>query len=135
VQRDRNSKYAGIDAVLNRKRVKVLKGAIRAPNTRAFVERFIGTVRCECLNHFLFFGTQYLDSVLKTLLKFYPQQRPHQGRDNELLMGNRRFTKSELTTIAETISLDDVRRDPSGANNRLGIGQLKRSDMIDGPVV
>jgi len=41
VQRDRDGKYAGFDAVLKRKRVKALKGAIRAPNTHAFVERFI----------------------------------------------------------------------------------------------
>lgn len=109
VQRDRDGKYAGFDAALKRKRVKVLKGPVQAPNVRAFIERFIGTVRRECLNHFLFFGTQYLDSVLKTWLNYYLSKRPHQGKENELLTGKSRITKSESAEIAETISPRDVR--------------------------
>lgn len=109
VQRDRDGKYAGFDEVLKRKRVKALKGAVRAPNTRAFVERFIGSVRRESLRHFLVFGTQHLDSVLKTWLDFYHRHRPHQGKDNELLTGQSRITNSESVAIAETISLRDVR--------------------------
>ncbi|WP_425619122.1 integrase core domain-containing protein [Anatilimnocola sp. NA78] len=114
VQRDRDGKYAGIDAALKQKRVKALKRAVRTPNARAFVERFIGTVRRECLNHFLFFGTQHLDSVLKTWLSFYHKHRPHQGKENELLTGNLRITNSESAAIAETISLSDIRCEQQG---------------------
>lgn len=39
----------------------------------------------ECLNHFLFFGTKYLDHVARTWLAHYHAERPHQGCENELL--------------------------------------------------
>lgn len=66
VQRDRDGKFAGFDAAVKRKHVKVIKNAICAPNCRAFVERFIGTARWECMDHFLFFGLAHFDSIMKT---------------------------------------------------------------------
>jgi len=79
VQRDRDGKYAGIDAVLKQKRVRVLKGAVRAPNVRAFVERYIGTVRRECLNHFLFWRNPASRSRPKNLAEVLSRQSPAPG--------------------------------------------------------
>jgi putative transposase len=107
VQRDRDGKFAGFDAALKGQRVKVLKEPICAPNVRAFIERFIGTIRRECLHHFLFFGLTHLDSVLKTWLAYYHQQRPHQGIENELPVRPKR--KHGKPVEDETISLADIR--------------------------
>ncbi len=54
------------------------------PNNRAFVERFIGTIRRECWDHFIFFGKLHLEHVTKIWLEYYHRKRPHQGRENEL---------------------------------------------------
>jgi|SRR4051812_22382160 putative transposase len=57
-----------------------------APDCQAFVERFIGSLRGECLRHFVFFGTRHLDSVATSYRNHYLEERPHQGKDNELLI-------------------------------------------------
>jgi len=118
VQRDRDGKYAsGFDAALKRQRVKVIKGAVQYPHSRAFVERFIGSIRRECLDHFLFFGKTHLDSVVKTWIGYCHIRRPHQGVGNELLLAPK--DKRRRKSNSKTISLKDVR-----CNQELG-GLLK----------
>jgi putative transposase len=58
----------------------------KAPNSQAFVERFIGLIRRECLNHFVSFGAKHLDAVACVWLAHYHAERPHQGYKNELLV-------------------------------------------------
>jgi len=80
---------------------------------RAFVERFIGSLRSECLNHFLFFGLKHLDSVAASFLEHYLGERPHQGKDNELLSERpkKRSGQSppDQSTDSGIVSLRDVR--------------------------
>jgi putative transposase len=118
-QRDRDGKFAGFDSTLKRKRVKVLKSAVRAPNSRAFVERFIGTIRRECLHSFLFLGVAHLNSVIKSFLAFYHQLRPHQGLENELLLKPKQRGRPKTTVEDATFSLAEIR-----CENQLG-GLLK----------
>jgi hypothetical protein len=91
--------------------VKVIKGAVQYPNSRAFVERFIGTIRRECLNHFLFFGRSHLESVTKIWLDYDHGSRPHQEVGNELLVKPTagRKSRSAARSDSETISLADIR--------------------------
>ena len=42
-------------------------------------ERYIGSVRWECLNHVLIFGERQLYRVIKAYVKYYNRSRPHQG--------------------------------------------------------
>lgn len=60
-------------------------GADRVPNTNAFVERFIRTRQQEYLDHFPVSGEQHMDYLVQEFVDFYHEERPHQGRDNELL--------------------------------------------------
>lgn len=90
----------------------------QAPNTQALVERFIGSIRRECLNHFFFFGAQHLDTVARSWLAHYHAERPHQGRENELLVRTPAAEKSAGIDTT-TFSLRDVR-----CRKRLG-GLLK----------
>ena len=73
------------------------------------MERFIGSIRRERLNHFIFFGAQNLDHVVQVRPARYHARRPHQGRKNELLV---RPTTVRSFTVADeaTFSLRDVRR-------------------------
>ena len=52
---------------------------IRAPKASAFAERFIGTVRRECLDWILVLGRRHLERVLRTYVEHYNEARPHRG--------------------------------------------------------
>jgi putative transposase len=124
VQRDRYGKFGeAFDAALRRRHIEAVPSHPQAPNTQAFVERFIGSIRRECLNHLVFFGTKHLDSVIRSWLEHYHAERPHQGRENELLVPSQRFTKRKVSDPA-TFSLRDVR-----CRKRLG-GLLKHYERI-----
>ena len=67
--------------------VEVKKVALRAPNQNAYVERFVQSVRQECLDHFLVFGEDHLRYLLTEYVQHHNEERPHQGRNNEPLGG------------------------------------------------
>jgi len=52
----------------------------------AYAERFVQSIKQECLDHFVVFGTQHLDHLCKEYLEYYHAERPHQGLENELLV-------------------------------------------------
>jgi putative transposase len=87
VQHDRDGKFsAAFDRALERRRVEIVRTPVHAPNCQAYVERFIGSLRTECLNQFVFFGLKHLSSVANCWLEHYHCERPHQGVGNELLV-------------------------------------------------
>ena len=51
----------------------------QAPNANAFAERWVRTVREECLDHRLFFSERDLRRTLEAYITYYNQARPHQG--------------------------------------------------------
>jgi transposase InsO family protein len=82
----RENEWGYFDKALRRKRVKVSKTQFRSPNMNAYVERFVQSIKQECLDHFFIFGTQHLDALCREYLAHYLTERPHQGRDNDLLI-------------------------------------------------
>jgi len=78
--RDRDAKYAGpFDEVFRAEGVRVIRTPIRSPKANAFAERFVKTVRRECLDHLLIFGQRHLQWVLREYLRHYNEERPHRG--------------------------------------------------------
>ena len=64
--RDRDSKFsAPFDAVFAGADIQIIRTPVRAPRANAIAERFIGTLRRECLDHILITGTRHLDVVLR----------------------------------------------------------------------
>jgi len=62
--RDRDSKFtAPFDAVFANADIRIIRTPVRAPRANAIVERFIGTLRRDCLDHILIIGPHHLVSV------------------------------------------------------------------------
>jgi putative transposase len=59
--------------------VRVIRTPIRSPKANAFAERFVKTVRHECLDHLLIFGERHLRWALREYLRHYNEERPHRG--------------------------------------------------------
>jgi putative transposase len=59
-----------------------------SPNLNAFVERWIQSIKQECLDHFIVLGERHLNHLVSEYVHYYHTQRPHQGIDigNELLV-------------------------------------------------
>jgi transposase InsO family protein len=88
--RDRDAKFSGpFDAVLRGEGVRVIRTPIRAPRANAFAERFVRTVRQECLDHVLIYSRGHLERVLQAYVAHYVAERPHRGLNLAVPAGNR----------------------------------------------
>lgn len=78
--RDHDSKYGVLfDRLAKASGVEVVKIPFRAPRANAVCERFLGSVRRECLDHLLVFTDQQLYRVMKEYIGYFNGARPHQG--------------------------------------------------------
>jgi transposase InsO family protein len=82
--RDRDTKFtASFYEVSRTEGVRVIKTPVQAPRANALAERFVGTVRRECLDHLLIFGHRHLEQVLAAHLVHYNGHRPHSALDQQ----------------------------------------------------
>ena len=78
--RDRDSKFtAAFDAVFSGADIRIIRTPVRAPRANAIAERFIGTLRRECLDHILITGPRHLAALLREYLEHYNTHRPHRS--------------------------------------------------------
>jgi transposase InsO family protein len=78
--RDRDSKFTrALDDVFAADGVQVITTPIQAPNANAYAERWIRTVRAECLDWMLIWGRRHLAGVLDGYVRHYNDQRPHRS--------------------------------------------------------
>jgi transposase InsO family protein len=78
--RDRDAKYAQpFDEVFRCEGMRAIRTPIRSPKADAFAERFVKTIRRECLDHMLVFGERHLERTPREYVRHYNQERPHRG--------------------------------------------------------
>jgi putative transposase len=80
--RDRDAKYVtAFDEIFLTEGLRIVRTPIKTPRANAFAERFVGTLRRECLDRILIFGRGHLESVLRAYLAHYDGHRPHRALD------------------------------------------------------
>ena len=67
--------------------IRVLRTPVRAPQANATCERFLGSVRRECLDHVLVLGEGHLRRVLRAYVAYFNTARPHQGMGQAIPSG------------------------------------------------
>jgi putative transposase len=76
--RDRDSKFTReFEEVFRSEGIRVIKAPVRAPKARAHAERWVGTLRRECLDRLLILGRRHLAAVLREYTAHYNEHRPH----------------------------------------------------------
>jgi len=109
---DRDAKFpAAFDALLATEKIKVIRTPVRAPNANADMERWVGTVRRECLDRLLILGRRQLEHVLRVYAQHYNRQRPHRALD---LKPPDSSARSRVRAESKTQGLQVSRRDLLG---------------------
>ena len=102
--RDRDSKFTReFDEVFRSEGIRVIKAPVRAPKARAHAERWVGSVRRECLDRLLILGRRHLHHVLVAYVRHFNEHRPHRAL-------GQRAPLSDEQPLADVINLDRVRR-------------------------
>jgi hypothetical protein len=73
--------HEGQPARLASEELKVIRTPVQAANANAHMERWVGTVRRECLDRLLLLGRRQLEHVLRVYVRHYNRQRPQRALD------------------------------------------------------
>jgi transposase InsO family protein len=102
--RDRDSKFTrDFDEVFRSEGIRLIKAPVRAPKARAHAERWVGSVRRECLDRLLIVGRRHLEQVLVAYIRHFNEHRPHRA------LGQLPPLNDEQPS-ADVIDLDRLRR-------------------------
>jgi putative transposase len=112
--RDRDSKFGpNFERVATTSGIKILKTPYRTPRANAICERFLGSVRRECLDHLLILQERQLQRVLHAYVDYFNQARPHQGIKQQIpnFAGTSRVTAQAGTKVVAVPILAGLHHD------------------------
>lgn len=110
--RDRDSKFgADFDRAARGAGTRVLKCPVRSPLVNATCERFLGSVRRECLDHIIILGVRHLKAILGEYVGYFNASRPHQGLKQRIPVGSTTFGDSATGTLYATPILGGLHHD------------------------
>jgi putative transposase len=103
--RDRDAKFTrAFDDVFHGDGISIIQTPPQAPRANAIAERWIGTLRRECLNNILITGPRHLSYVLAEFVEHYNTHRPHRSLDQQSPAGR-------ATPTPPSTSIRHLRRD------------------------
>ena len=83
---DRDSKYSlAFRTLLNNSGVEIVRLPPRSPNLNAYAERFVRSIKSECLSRMIFFGERSLRKATREYAAHNHRERNHQGLDTRLI--------------------------------------------------
>src|SRR5712671_2670107 len=83
VLHDRDTKYTrSLRAIVESGQVKTLAIPARSPNLNAYAERWVRSVKEECLSKLILFGERSLRRALSEYVEYFHAERNHQGKGN-----------------------------------------------------
>jgi len=83
---DRDTKYSdALCGIVTRAGTDVVRLPPRSPNWNPFAERFVRSIKSECLNRMIFFGRAPLQHAVSQFMAHYHTERNHQGIENRLV--------------------------------------------------
>ena len=107
---DRDGKYSPeFSDIIETSGTKMVKLPPRSPNLNAYAERFMRSIKEECLDRMIFFGEACLRRAVTQFLAHYHAERNHQGLDNRIIQSG-----------------DEVGRTTGAIRCRLRLGGLLR---------
>ena len=84
--RDGDTKFTTkFEEIFESEHIRVKQLPYRSPNLNAFAERFVQSIKDECLNHFTVFGERHLELLIREYERYYNNHRPHQGLGNRTI--------------------------------------------------
>jgi putative transposase len=114
--RDRDSKFAAsFDEVFRAEGIRVIKAPVRAPRARAHAERWVESLRRECLDRLLILGRRQLERVVRVYAQHYNGHRPHRSL-------------AQRPPLAKPPPIDE----PSPRNELLQLDHLRRRERLGG---
>ncbi len=109
---DRDSKFSrAFDEVFRSEGVEIIRTPFRAPNANAFAERWVGTIRRDCLDWLLIARRRQLEHVLRVYVDHYNAHRPHRAlgltpptpeHRLHLIGSNRQTSSTDATDSADS---------------------------------
>lgn len=113
--RDRDGKFTrDFDEVFRSEGIRVIRAPVRAPKAQAHAERWVGSVRRECLDRLLIVGRRHLHHVLTTCTSHDNEHRPHRSL-------RQRPPLSKLPPVDEQATGDVI-----------DLGRIRRRDLLGG---
>jgi transposase InsO family protein len=86
---DRDSKYCKkFRKIFENHGIKLIRLPPYSPNLNAFAERWVGSIKSECLDRLILFGKGSLERAVQQYVTHYNRERPHQGKNNKFLIGD-----------------------------------------------
>jgi putative transposase len=108
---DRDSKFtAAFDEVFRSDGIRTIRTPVRAPRANAFIERWIGTVRRECLDRMLILNRRHLERALPVYIRHYNEHRPHRSLDQR----------------------PPIEEPPPGSETNVDLDHVRRRDLLGG---
>ena len=83
--RDNDQIYQdSFDYIFESNGTKVARTSVAAPDQNSVIERYIGSLKSECLNHLMIFSKEQLEYCVWQYIDYYNKERPHQGIGNQI---------------------------------------------------